>query len=69
MDGAWADNNDEAIVSVIDDGLHSLPRCDDRLPRCQREWELLAQAGRRQEWAHVADASILSALLKIIHRI
>ena len=62
VDGARADDDDEAVVSVIENGLNGLAGSDDGLPGRQRERELLAQTGGREEWANVADAGILSAL-------
>ncbi len=50
------------IVGVVEDGLHSLTGSDDGLPGRQREGELLAKAGGREERANVADAGILGAL-------
>jgi hypothetical protein len=62
VDGAWADDDDEAVIGVIKNGLNGLAGSDDGLPGRQRERELLAQTGGREERANVADAGILSAL-------
>ncbi len=62
VDRAWANDDNEAVVGVIQNGLHGLAGSDDGLPGCQREGELLAQAGGREERANVADAGVLSAL-------
>jgi hypothetical protein len=62
VDGAWADDDDETVVSVIENGLHRLASSDDGLPGCQCEGKFLAQTGGREERANVADAGVLSTL-------
>ncbi len=62
VDGAWADDDDEAVVGVIENGLHGLAGSDDGLPGRQREGELLAKTGGREKRTNVTDAGVLSAL-------
>ena len=69
VDRARADDDDEAVVGIIEDGLHGLAGSDDGLPGRLREGQLLAQAGRRKERANVADAGILSALREAARQI
>ena len=63
VDGAGADDDDEAVVRALDGGGAAGARSKHGVAGLGSEGDVLREAGRGDERAHIADSCVLDRVL------